>query len=170
MVDAVAALGLPDCWVGAGFVRAAVWDRLHGYTEATPLADIDIVYFDPSDTTTVREDRLERALLQRNLELPWPDIWWSVRNQARMHHYNGDDPYSDTEDAMRHWLETPTAVDIRLTDDRAGALLAPFGVEDLFELAVRPTPHARENRMPAYRERVAKKAWQETWPRLTIYD
>ncbi|WP_312467639.1 nucleotidyltransferase family protein, partial [Stutzerimonas nitrititolerans] len=26
----VSALGLPDCWVAAGFVRSAVWDRQHG--------------------------------------------------------------------------------------------------------------------------------------------
>jgi uncharacterized protein len=25
------ALGLPDCWVGAGFVRNPVWDALHGF-------------------------------------------------------------------------------------------------------------------------------------------
>jgi uncharacterized protein len=24
----VMALGLPDCWIGAGFVRHAVWDHL----------------------------------------------------------------------------------------------------------------------------------------------
>ena len=45
-VDALRAvhhLGLPDCWVGAGFVRALVWDHLHGYNEATPLDDVDLI-------------------------------------------------------------------------------------------------------------------------------
>ncbi len=27
-LEAVAALGLPDAWIGAGFLRGAVWDRL----------------------------------------------------------------------------------------------------------------------------------------------
>ena len=46
-LEAVAALGLPDGWIGAGFVRAPVWDRLHGYETPTPLDDIDVVTFDP---------------------------------------------------------------------------------------------------------------------------
>ncbi len=46
-LEAIAALGLPDAWIGAGFLRGAVWDRLHGYAERTPLDDIDGIYFDP---------------------------------------------------------------------------------------------------------------------------
>ncbi len=48
-LEAVAALGLPDAWIGAGFLRGAVWDRLHGYAERTPLGDIDVIYHDPGN-------------------------------------------------------------------------------------------------------------------------
>jgi hypothetical protein len=41
-------LGLPDCWVAAGFVRNMVWDYLHGFP-STPLNDIDVIFFDRSD-------------------------------------------------------------------------------------------------------------------------
>ncbi|WP_404943225.1 nucleotidyltransferase family protein, partial [Pseudomonas sp. DP16D-T1] len=30
MLEIVRSLNLPDCWIGAGFVRNAVWDHLHG--------------------------------------------------------------------------------------------------------------------------------------------
>lgn len=44
LLQAVASLGLPDCYVAAGFVRNAVWDYLHNYT-GTALSDIDVVYY-----------------------------------------------------------------------------------------------------------------------------
>ena len=160
-LEAVAALGLPDCWIGAGFVRAPVWDALHGYSEPTPLDDIDVVYFDP-DSGDTREKPAETALAKA---LPLP---WSVINQARMHLYNEDPPYRDTGDALANWLETATAVALRLNPSGRLELLAPHGLEDLFALRVRPTPRAREARMEAYRARLERKKWQEKWPRLIV--
>lgn len=159
----VAALGLPDCWIAAGFLRNPIWDHLHGYAEATPLNDIDVVYFDPEDRSKERDDSLEAEL--RRLS-PGPP--WSARNQARMHDYNGDRPYLSTEDALRHWLETVSAVGIRLTEAGKLELLAPFGFDDIFDLTVRPTPHARAKRIADYQERVARKNWPAIWPRLTV--
>lgn len=170
VLEAVAALDLPDCWVGAGFVRAPLWDSLHGFAKSTPLPDIDIVYFDPMDTSTERETESERRLLKSGPTLPWPDTWWSVRNQARMHLFNNDTPYRNTGDAITHWPETPTAVAIRLNFDGEAEVLAPFGVADLFDMIVRPTPHAREHRMAAYCERMARKDWASRWPKINMID
>ncbi|GAB6262514.1 hypothetical protein PSSHI_27580 [Photobacterium sp. R1] len=47
----VESLNLPQAYVGAGFVRNLVWDHLHGYSPPTPLNDVDVVYFDPSEQT-----------------------------------------------------------------------------------------------------------------------
>ena len=160
---AVAALGLPDCWIAAGFLRNPIWDRLHGYTEATPLNDLDVVYFDPEDRSKERDAALEQELLKLSPGLPW-----SVRNQARMHATNGDRPYTSTEDALRHWLETVSAVGIRLTGTGELELLAPFGFDDIFALTVRPTPHASDMRPAAYRSRMARKNWPAIWPRVTV--
>lgn len=49
-------------------------------------------------------------------------------------------------------------------------LLAPLGLADLLRLVVRPTPHAGAHRLSAYRERIARKNWRATWPRLRILD
>lgn len=155
---------LPDAWIGAGFLRSLVWDRQHGFPEPTPLDDVDVVYFDPAagaKNEPIIETRL-RALL--------PDVPWSARNQARMHERNGDPPYRDTEDALRHWLETPTAVAARLEPDGELALIAPFGLDDLFAMTLRPTPHARarRDRLEAYRLRLREKAWDATWPGVRV--
>ena len=42
--------------IGAGFVRNAVWDHLSGEdTEATPLADLDVVFHDPAIATAEQD-------------------------------------------------------------------------------------------------------------------
>jgi uncharacterized protein len=161
VLRAVRGLNLPDWAIGAGFVRSRVWDWLDGDRQATVPGDIDVLYFDSSNLSPERETALELQLTSR-----MPGVW-SVTNQARMHAYNGDAPYHSTEDAVRHWLETPTCVAVRLDScDRLG-LLAPWGLDDLFAMTVRPTPsgHAR----PAlYRRRLAEKQWTRIWPQVRI--
>jgi hypothetical protein len=163
---AVAALDLPDGWIGAGFLRNLAWDRLHGFTAPTPLADVDVIYFEPASGME-REAEIEAALASRLERVPW-----SVRNQARMHVRNSDAPYRNTEDALRHWLEIPTAVAARITAGGELEILAPFGLVDVFGLTVRPTPHARsrQGRLKEYRLRMAKKAWPATWSGVRVYD
>ncbi|MEM7171127.1 MAG: nucleotidyltransferase family protein [Pseudomonadota bacterium] len=160
-----AAMKLPDCWIGAGFVRAPVWDALHGFDRPTPLSDLDVIYFDREVATPERDETLEQELRARA-----PCYPWSVRNQARMHRRNGDRPYRSTADALCHWLETPTAVAVRLASDGQLELLAPLGLADLLALRLRPTPHARQRRLAAYQERLAQKPWRHQWPRLQIDD
>ncbi len=159
-LEALAEVDLPDAWIGAGFLRSLVWDRLHGFAEPTPLDDVDVVYFDPAAGAE------DEPAIEAQLRALLPEVPWSVRNQARMHERNGDLPYRDTEDALRHWLETPTAVAARLEPGGKVALLAPFGLDDLFAMLLRPTPHARSrpDRLEAYRLRLHEKAWTTTWP------
>jgi hypothetical protein len=163
VLRAVHGLGLPDCWVGAGFVRALVWDHLHGYDEPTPLDDVDVIFFDAGDTNEAEERRHEARLADLLAQVPW-----SVKNQARMHRRNGDEPYRDTSDALCHWLEMPTAVAVRMDDYEQLELLAPLGLDDLLAMRIVPTPHALRRRLSAYRERVRAKPWARQWPRVEI--
>jgi uncharacterized protein len=160
ILDAVHRQRLPDWAVGAGFIRSAVWDALHGYAGPTPIADVDVLFFDAADVTRGRECTIEAALAEAMLDVPW-----SVKNQARMHRRNGDAPYIDTSHALRFWLETPTTVAIRIDDDGVATLLAPFGVEDLLAMVCRPTPRGRE-RLSQYHQRMREKGWPARWPRV----
>ncbi len=155
-------LDLADWWIGAGFVRNKVWDALHDYTKRTPLADIDVLYFDPAEPSREREVGLEAALQAASPGLPW-----SVRNQARMHLRNQDPPYRDTTDAMRHWLETATPVAVTLDGRDQLQLAAPLGLDDLLALRLRPAP-AGQRRAAQYIERVRAKNWTAQWPKLRV--
>jgi hypothetical protein len=48
-------------------------------------------------------------------------------------------------------------------------VLAAHGIGDLVGLLVRPTP-AFVRKMPAYRKRVAAKAWKRRWSNLKFVD
>lgn len=155
-------LALPDWGIGAGFVRNAVWDRLNGYSQPTPLADIDLLYFDPRDLSPNREKVCEAELSTLMSGAPW-----EVRNQARMHLRNGDAPYRGTADALRYWLETVTAVAVRLGADDSLTVLAPLGLGDLMDLRVRPTAAGRR-RIAEYSQRMRAKDWPTIWPALRV--
>lgn len=160
-LEAVRELRLPDWWIGAGFVRAAVWDHLHGFIASTPLPDIDVIWFDPA----CAEEALDRQLETRLGEL-LPSRPWSVKNQARMHRQNGDAPYQSSADAIGHWPETAGAIGVTLDEGGTLRLLAPLGIRDLLAMIVRPTPHFHRHRMATYDKRMRNKDWQATWPRL----
>ena len=162
VLRAVRALGLPDWAIGAGFVRNPVWDAITNKTVRTKPSDVDVLYFDPADLSPEREQTLEEKL-----KAAMPDVAWSVTNQARMHLHNGDGPYKSTADALRFWLETPTAIAVALDSQDMLTVIAPFGLEDLMGLRVRPTPRGRE-RIEAYRTRVETKQWQRFWPTIQI--
>lgn len=161
LLRAVRDFGPTSAWVAAGVVRNAVWDALHGHAESTPLSDVDVLYF--AADCIVPEADIE---WERRLRDACPDVPWSVRNQARMHLRNGDAPYRDCGEAMRHWPEVCTAVALRLQDERL-ELLAPLGVDDLLDLRVRPTERFRA-KPEIYRERLAAKHWLARWPNLQV--
>lgn len=158
----VRALGLPDCWVAAGCVRDAVWDHLHGYAPQL-LGDVDVIWFDRARAGGPVDRELERQLLAAD-----PAVRWSVKNQARMHGRNGDAPYQDAPDAMRHWPETATAVAIRRTADDQLEIAAPFGLEDLFAAHLRAAGEFAGAKSAIFEERCAAKNWLLRYPMVRV--
>lgn len=154
-------LNLPQCYIAAGYIRNYVWDLLHGYGRTDRYGDIDVVYFDPDEASEERDERLEERL-RRETSNPK----WSVKNQARMHVHNGDEPYHSTYEALTMWPETATAVGASVNAVGEIELICPYGLEDLYALRVRRSPAFVKR--DYYLERVWRKQWANEWPRLTI--
>ncbi|MBM3557600.1 MAG: nucleotidyltransferase family protein [Alphaproteobacteria bacterium] len=155
-------LELQDWAIAGGFVRSRVWDQIGG-VKAPPLpGDVDLVHLDRDDPSESADRGRERLLAGA-----FPVFQWSVKNQARMHHRHKDPPYASTEAAMRRWLATVDAVGLTVDATRRVRLLAPFGLEDLLDFVLRPTP-GREGEIAAIRERAAARGWFDRWPRLRI--
>lgn len=153
----VRTLNLPDCWIGAGFIRSKVWDYLHEYITPTPLPDIDVIYFDTKDVDEKTEKKWEKLLAAKN-----PRVKWSVKNQARMHIQDGyEEPFTSTEDSLAEWSETATSIAGRINDNDVIELLTPHGIHDLIHLVVRPIDSFVQRKPEVYEERLRKKEWKK---------
>lgn len=151
-----------DLYLGGGIIRNLVWDNLHGYSEMTPIEDIDVIYFNKlcvsKENDLGIEERLKKAM---------PNYKWSVKNQARMHTANADDPYLSLEDAISKWPEIASAILLKRDKDGTYTFIAPFGFDDLFRLIVRPTPHFM-NKLSQYQTRIRSKEWDTIWNKLIL--
>jgi len=163
ILRAVKSLGLPDWWIGAGFVRNKVWDHLNAYKHRTPLGDIDVIYFDRENTNEQKEKELEKKLKEIASNLPW-----SVKNQARMHLVNSCEAYQSSTDALSKWPETATSIAIKLDERNKIITNFPHGIADLINLRVRPTPNFMSKK-EIYENRLRKKDWPSKWPTLDIF-
>ncbi|REK59430.1 MAG: hypothetical protein C6P36_02630 [Geobacillus sp.] len=166
ILRAVKSLNLPDWWVCAGFVRSKIWDVLHGFKERTPIPDVDVIYFDDTNTEEAEEKKFETRL--RNI---LPNIPWSVKNEARMHVVNNIPPYSSSVDAISKFPETATSLGVKLDGKDKIILVAPWGVEDVINLEVKPTPYFKESkeRVQIYEERITKKNWKDIWYKVNVF-
>ncbi len=160
-LEVVRSLALPDCWIGAGFVRDAVWDHLHGLPIQPPAGDVDVIWFDGSRAHPDVDKAIEKRLRKKR-----PDLDWSVKNQARMHLRNGDLPYSSSANAMTAWPETATAVAVRRTNHDTLEVSAPLGLEDLFKPRLVPTAPFAVRKRDIFDGRVREKEWLTRYPML----
>lgn len=149
--------------MGAGFIRNAVWDHLHRRPPSRQFGDVDVIWF-----SAERTQHAEDALLEAALRALDSLIVWSVKNQARMHLRNGDAPYGSAVQAMRGWPETATAVAARYAAQGACEFAAPFGLDDLFNLTLRPTRRFAAEKHQAYLDRIQSKGWLTAWPLLRV--
>ena len=166
----VAALSLPDCWIGAGAVRDLVWDMRFGSGfDPDRIADVDVVFFDPLDLSARLEHDIERRLRDQE-----PSVDWDVKNQARVHLWyearfgQPAEPLTSTTDGVATWPETATAVAVRLREDGALDIAAPFGLDDLLDGVWRAN-FVRVTEAE-YRARLERKQPHVRWPGVVVVE
>jgi uncharacterized protein len=159
----------PDWLVGGGVIRSTVWDHLHGYDRPTPLADVDVAFFDPQDLRPERD-----AAVQSQLRGRLPEVPWQAKNQAAVHLWYEErfghavPPLTSIEDAVGTWPETATCVAVRLLANGDLRVVAPFGLEDLFAPVLRRNP--RRVTLAQFRQRLQEKGIRQKWPGLRVID
>ena len=164
---AVRSVAPPEACIGSGAVRNAVWDALHGYSEPSFLADVDVPYFNLDDLSEASEKRYERRL--NALE---PEFTWDVKNQAAVHLWfhkvfgHEVEPLGSMRAAASTWPETALAVTVGLREDDTIAITAPLGLDDLFSMVVRRNP--RRVSVETYERRMAEKKYADRWPGVRI--
>jgi hypothetical protein len=164
-------LGLPDPMVFSGAVYQPVWNHLTGRAPDYGIKDYDVAYHDDSDTSYEAEDVVIRRVAAA-FEEPLKSLV-EVRNQARVHLWFGqkfgaDEPYPpllSSGDALKRFVATAFCVGARLEADDSLSVFAPFGLDDLFALRLRPNPLRPQGAGGWERTTGSAKA---RWPEITI--
>lgn len=168
VLDRAERMHLPQWYLGAGSIAQTVWNYLCGNDLAAHIQDLDLVYFEIEDLGEERER--QRAEDVRGLLWGIP-IPIDVKNQARVHVWYEARfgypicPYRSVEDAINTWPTTATSVGVRV-DARGFQVYAPYGLNDLFGMIVRPNKIQITEAI--YRQKVTR--WKACWPRLQIID
>lgn len=155
-LSAVSSIGLPDWYIGAGFVRNLVWDHIHEFSH-TPLNDVDVIYF--SQATIDEKAVLEQLLISH------PTVNWQLKNQARMHIRNGDQPYRNSMHAMEYWPEIETAIGVRLSSNSKLLFASPFDIPSIFDGYI---THNKNREKSIFLKRIDDKNWLKLWPKLRV--
>ena len=164
-------LGLPDGMVFSGAVYQPIWNHLTGRAPDYGIKDYDVAYHDASDTSYDAEDVVIRRMAAA-FEEPLRSLV-EVRNQARVHlwfeqKFGADEPYPpllSSADALKRFVATAFCVGVRLEADDSLSVFAPFGLEDLFALHLRPNPLRLKGAGGWARTTGSAKA---RWPEITV--
>lgn len=171
VLETVRELDLPDWMVFSGAVYQPVWNHLTGRAPDYGIKDYDVAYHDDSDTSYEAEDVVIKRVAAA-FEPPLRDLV-EVRNQARVHlwfekKFGADEPYPPLEDsaaALKRFVATAFCVGVRLEADDRLRVWAPFGLEDLFALRLRPNPLRVKGAGGWERTTASAKA---RWPEISI--
>ena len=162
-------LDLPDWRLFSGAVYQGVWNDLTGRPVGFGVKDYDIGYFDP-DTSWDAEDVWIKRVADSFEEPLRSQV--EVRNQARVHLWApqkfGEDfaPLSCTDDAPARFVAPAFAVGVRLEADDSISVLASYGLSDVFDMVIRPTP--KRGKAKGWDAIIAKL--ETRWPELTVQD
>ena len=139
LLRAIRSIGLPQWRLVAGCLYQTVWNVLTGRARGRGIRDYDLIYFD-EDLSWAAEDAMIRrvAVAARGCVGPV-----ETRNQ---------------------YASVVHAVGVRLGDDDRLDVAAPFGLDDVFAMVIRPN-RALDN--AASHGAKARRA-QAIWPEVTV--
>jgi hypothetical protein len=167
LLNVARAADLPQWRVVAGCLYQTVWNSLTGRPPRTGINDYDVIYFDAADLSEQTEAATEGRIRAELSDFPAPV---EVRNQARVHlwfeEYFGIpySPLSSADEALTRYASTTHAVGARLTRDGRLDVISPFGLDDIFDMIVRPN-YALPNK--ATHENKAARA-RAIWPEVRV--
>jgi hypothetical protein len=164
-------LDLPDGMVFSGAVYQPVWNHLTGRAPEYGIKDYDVAYHDGSDTSYEAEDEVIQRVAAA-FDEPLRSLV-EVRNQARVHlwfetKFGGDEPYPplmSSAEALKRFVATAFCVGVRLEADDSLSVFAPFGLEDLFALRLRPNP-LRVNQAAGWARTTGSA--KARWPEISV--
>lgn len=160
-------LQMPNWYLGAGCIAQTVWNVQHGFDSNHGIKDYDLVYYYSSDISHEGEDSYVKKGNELFKGIPGQV---EIKNQARVHlwyekHFGyAIRPYESIEDAINTWPTTATSVAVKYDDKGESIVYAPYGLNDLFGMIVRP------NKIQITKEIYSRKVerWTKIWHGLKV--
>jgi hypothetical protein len=169
VLETTATLDLNDWLVFSGSVYQCVWNAVTGRPPGHGIRDFDLGYFD-EDVSWDAEDAVIRQVAAAFDEPLRSRV--EVRNQRRVSEWfpaKFGEPYppvASTAGALDRFVAPAFAVGVRLAPDGRIRVVAPFGLQDVFDMVVRPNPN-----------RPLAKDWDRVieglrarWPEMTVIE
>ena len=169
VLTTVRSLGLEDWRVFSGAVYQSVWNAVTARPAGYGIRDYDLGYFDPDVSWDAEDAVIGRVAAA--FEPPFREMV-EVRNQARVHLWferKFGEPYealAGTDEALSRFVAPAFAVGVRLEEDNSISVAAPFGLEDVFSMTLRPNPHRG---MARHWRRVVDNA-RGRWPEVRVIE
>jgi len=160
-------LALPQWRLVAGCLYQTVWNVLTDRARGTGIKDYDVIYYDGDDLSWEAEDSVIQRVAAATRDCVGPV---EVRNQARVHLWFPDrfgmgyPRLAAADEALRNYSSIAYAVGVRLEDDGRLDTVAPFGLDDMFSMVIRPN---RTLNNAATHDAKAQRA-KAIWPELVI--
>ncbi|QUM80425.1 nucleotidyltransferase family protein [Moritella sp. 5] len=157
-------VGLPNFYIAGGAITQLIWNSLGEKELLDKVKDFDIVYFDESNA--VSEELFELSITKRIRHSVEVDL----KNQATMHERYlqrfgcSIAAYVSVEQGIESWLP---AFAIGFTLDSYGdlAIYAPYGLEDAFDMLVKPNKRAMTE--ACYNKMTT--GYKARWPKVKVY-
>lgn len=158
--------GGPGAWTGGGVLRDLLWDAVGGTADPARLNDVDVAIHDGAPAAA--------PTLEARLRTQRPDVPWEVVDQALVHTWYPStfgfevEPLLSVPDGIATWPTTAAAVALRIDDQGALRVLAPFLLTDLLDGILRRNPR----RVPReeYARGLERKDPSRRWPWLRIVE
>jgi uncharacterized protein len=141
LLERLRSVDLPQWRLVAGCLYQTVWNTLTQRPRGTGIKDYDLIYHDSDNPSWDAEDAVIQRVTEATRDCVGPV---EVRNQARVHlwfseRFGCDYPQlSAADDSLRYYASIVHAVGVRLEHDGTLDIVAPFGLDDMFAMVIRP--------------------------------
>ncbi len=163
LLEHLRGVALPQWRLVSGCLYQTAWNVLTNRPRGTGIQDYDVIYFDSKDLSWEAED----AIIKRVIAA----VPLQIRNQARVHlwyepHFGVPyAPLRTADESLTRYPVTVQAVGARLENDGRLDIIAPFGLDDVFAMVMRPNSLFKHR--PTFEAKIART--RLNWPEISVF-
>lgn len=155
---------LPQAQLCAGAIRNLVWDKLNDRPSSLIINNLDVYYNDSGES--YEQFLITKAKLQQKA----PRYLWNLHNIALANRRPNAHAFASVEEAISNFPEIASAIGVQTDFGGNVIITAPYGLNDLFEQKLRPTPLFAQNDpgLEKFTRRVDQKNWLKRYPNVEL--